>query len=65
MPLPLGGQVGLGPGDIVLDREPVPLPKKGAQQPSTFQSMSIVARQLYGSRCELVRRQALAQATLC
>jgi len=36
MPLPLGGQVGLGPGDIVLDREPVPLPKKGAQQPPLF-----------------------------
>jgi len=30
--IPLGMEVGLGPGDIVLDRGPAP-PRKGAQQP--------------------------------
>ena len=27
--MPLGTEVGLGPGDIVLDGDPAPLPKKG------------------------------------
>jgi len=31
-------EVGLGPGDIVLDGDPAP-PKNGAQQPHTFQPM--------------------------
>jgi len=30
--MPLGTEVGLGPGDIVLDVDPAP-PRKGAQQP--------------------------------
>jgi len=42
--MPLGTEVGLGPGDIVLDGDPVPPPRKGAQQPPTFRSMSIVAK---------------------
>ena len=29
----LGMEVGLGPSDIVLDRDPAPLPKKGAETP--------------------------------
>ena len=32
---PLGMEVGLGPGDIVLDGDP-PTPKMGAQQPPLF-----------------------------
>ena len=31
--IPLGKKVGLGPGDIVLDGDPAPPPRKGAQQP--------------------------------
>ena len=31
--MPLGKEVRLGPGDIVLDGDPAP-PRKGAQQPS-------------------------------
>ena len=31
--MPLGKEVGSGPGDIVLDGNPAPSPKKGAQQP--------------------------------
>jgi len=30
----LGMEVGLGPGHIVLDWDPAPLPKKGAEPPS-------------------------------
>ena len=29
----LGMEVGLGPGHIVLDGEPTPIPKKGAEPP--------------------------------
>jgi len=31
--MPLGMEVGLGPGDFVLDGTPLPLPKKGAELP--------------------------------
>jgi len=31
--MPLGMEVGLSPGDFVLDGDPVPLPKKGAEPP--------------------------------
>ena len=34
--MPLGREVGLVPSDIVLDRDPVPLPKKGAEPPPIF-----------------------------
>ena len=38
--MPLYKQVGVGPGDIVLDGDPAP--PKGAQPPSNFRSMIIV-----------------------
>ena len=38
----LGMQVGLGPGDFVLDGDPAPLPKKGAEPPN-FRPMFIVS----------------------
>jgi len=47
--MPLGTEVGLGPGDIVLDEYPAP-PRKGAQQPpytfwpDTFQRLRFVLR---------------------
>ena len=31
--MPLGMEIGLGPGDFVLDGDPAPLPKKGAEPP--------------------------------
>jgi len=34
--MPLGTEVGLSPGHIVLDGDPAPLPKRGAQQPPVF-----------------------------
>jgi len=53
--MPLGMEVDLGTGDIVLDGFPTPL-----QQWDTawlnFHPMSVVAKQLDRSRCHLVRR---------
>ena len=40
--MPLGTEVGLGPGDTVLDG--TSSPRKGAQQPHTFRPMSIVPK---------------------
>ena len=45
----LGMEVGLGPGDFVLDGDPNPLPKRGAEPPN-FRPMFIVAKRLDGSR---------------
>ena len=41
--MPLGMDVGLHPGDFVLDGEPLPLPDKGADPPN-FRPMFIVAK---------------------
>ena len=49
----LGMEVGLGPGHIVLDGDPAPLPKKGPEPPPIF-GPSIVAKRLDASRCHLV-----------
>ena len=53
--MPLGREVGLGPGHIVLDVDPAPPPQKGAQPPN-IQTMSVVAKRLDGSRCHLAWR---------
>jgi len=50
----LGMEVGLGPGHIVLDGEPAPLPKRSIAP--NFWLMSLVPKRLDGSRCDLVRR---------
>jgi len=60
----LGIQVGLGPGHIVLDRNPAPPPPKG-HSPPNFRPISPAAKWLHGSRCHLVWRWTLAQVTLC
>jgi len=51
----LGSEVILVQGDIVLDGDSGPQ-LKGAHQPPTFRSMSIVAKRLDGSGCHLVWR---------
>ena len=63
--MPLGMEVGIGPGDFVLDGDLAPLPKKGSSPAVNFLPMSVVAKQLDGLRCQLVCRQASAKATLC
>ena len=40
-------EVGLGPGDFVLDVDPAPLPKKGAEPPEKF-SAHVYCRQAAG-----------------
>ena len=42
--MPLGTEVGIGPGDIVLDGVGTQFLPKGAQQTLTFRPMSIVVR---------------------
>jgi len=54
--MPLGMEVGLGPGDFVLDGDPAPLPQKGAEPPPNFRPMFIVAKRLDGSRRYLAWR---------
>jgi len=60
--MPLGMEVGLGPGDFVLDGDPAPhSAKKGAEiHPSpNFQPMSILAKRLDESRWHLAWRWAI------
>jgi len=62
--MPLGTEVGLDPGYIVLDWDLVPPPEERGTA-ANFPPMSVVAKRLDGSRCHFVRRWASAQATLC
>ena len=54
--MPLGMDVGLGPGDFVLDGDTAPLPKKAAEPLPQFWPISVVAKRLDASRCHLVWR---------
>jgi len=51
--MPLGMDVGLVPGDFVLDEDP-PLPPQKGSAPN-FRPITILAKRLDGSRCDLVR----------
>jgi len=69
--MPLGTEVGLVPGRIVLDGDTAP-PRKGAQQLPTFRPMSIVAKRLpISATAELLciflnfRRASLIAACCC
>ena len=53
--MPLGMEVGLGPGDFVLDAYPPPPPQKGGKTPN-FLPMYIVTKRLDGSRGYLAWR---------
>jgi len=55
----LGMQVGLGPGHIVLDGDPAPLPQRGTTP--NFRPISVAAKWLHRSRFHLVWRQASAR----
>ena len=64
----LGTEVGLVPGHIVLDGDPAPPfqererspPQITIKSPPNFRLISIVTKQLDGSRCHLVWRYASA-----
>jgi len=53
--MPLGTEVVLGPGHIVLDWDPTPPAHKKGTAPN-FRPMHVVAKGLDGLRCHLVRR---------
>jgi len=55
MKLVLGMEVGLSPGDFVLDGDPAPYPKRGGAPPN-FRPTSIVAKRLDGLTRRLVRK---------
>jgi len=61
--MPLGMEVCLSAGEFVLNGDPAAPPQKGGGAPS-FRPMSIVAKQVDGSR-HLARRLVSVQATLC
>ena len=50
----LGQEVGLGPGDIVLDGYPAPPTQKGAQQPPPFSPLCSVIRSPISATAELL-----------
>jgi len=58
MKLVYGMDVGLSPGDFVLDGDSVVFLQKGAEPPSVpnFRPISIVAKRLHASKCHLVWR---------
>jgi len=60
--MPLNTEVGLSPGDTVLDGDPAPPNKGHSNPPPTFWPMSVVAKPLDGSGYHFV---GLGQATLC
>ena len=47
-------EVGLSPGDFVLDEDPVPFPKRGRSPLPNFRPISIVTKGLHASKCQLV-----------
>jgi len=53
--MPVGMEIGLGPGDIVLDGDPAPARKLAQQPPPTYRPVSIVAkRSLISATAELL-----------
>jgi len=62
--MPLGMDVGLSPGDFVLDGDSAPSPKRGRSPLPNFRQISTVPKRLDASRCHLVWREASAQGTV-
>ena len=58
--MPLGMEVGLSPGDFLLDGDPAPPSQKEGGAPPQLSAMSIVAKRLDGSRWYLAWRWALS-----
>jgi len=63
--MPLGMEVGLGPGDFVLAGNPARGPPQKGGGAANFWPMSIVAKRLDGSRWHLAGSWASIQSTLC
>jgi len=55
--MPVGMELGLSPGDFVLDGDPaLPSSKRGQSSLPNFRPISIVAKRLHAPRCPLVWR---------
>jgi len=52
--MPVGMELGLGPGDFVLDGDPDPFLQNGQRLLPNFRPISIVAKRLHASKCHLV-----------
>ena len=63
--MPLGTEVGLGPDAIMLDGDPAPVPKIGAESPPQFSAHVYCGQKAGWMKMALVWRRALVQATLC
>jgi len=63
--MPLGREVGLGPGDIVLDGNPAPRPKRGTQQPPNFSAHVYCGQRAGWIKMPLGIEAGLCQVTLC
>ena len=64
--MPLGMEVGLDPGDIVLDGDPAsPFQKKGTEPPFQFSAHICCDQMVDGPRRNLVRRQACQPKRHC
>jgi len=61
----VGTEVGLSPGEFVLDGDPAPFPKKGAESPSKFSAHLYRGRTAERIKVVLGMEVASAQATLC
>jgi len=60
--MPVGRQLGLDPGNIVLNGDPAPSPKRGTTP--NFRPMSVMAKRLDGLRCHLVGKYSLSQCDI-
>jgi len=54
--MPIGMEVGLDPGEIVLNGDPVHPQKKGYSPLPNFRPMFVVAKRVDGSRYQLAQR---------
>ena len=55
MKLVLGMEIGLSPGNFVLDGDAVPFPQKGGGSTlPNFRPISVVAKWMHTSKCHLV-----------
>jgi len=63
--MPLGMEVGLSPGDFILDGYPDPVPKKGAEPPPQFSAHVCCGQTVDESRLHLACRWAFVQAISC
>jgi len=58
--MPLGTEVGLGPGDIALDGDPAAHPRKGERSSPPFLAHFVLARSPISATAELLFKHELS-----